>query len=133
MIINKNSWHYKLVCHFSSGWAVPDSLCPYVRALILYMLLCVVMAFGAIALVVVFIWGPIQTWLGWAGLMQLNENQYTAGIVVHGIYVMGFLSWLTKKFWIDKPTKTSPPKEPSIFMEYLKAKKQKLCPMLTFK
>jgi len=81
----------------------------------------------------VFIWAPIQTWLGWAGLVQLTEHQYVVGIVVHAIYVLGLTSWLVKKFWIERPTKTSPPKEPSIMMEYLKAKKQKMCPMLTFK
>lgn len=134
MNINKSSWHYKLIKHFNCGWDIPDSLCPYVRAVLMYMVVCVFMACAAAALGIVFIWGPIQTWLGWAGLMVLTEHQYVAGIVVHTIYALGLTSWAVKKFYIDRPSsKPQPPKEPSIFMEYIKAKKHRFCPTLTFK
>ena len=136
MNINTNSWHYKLLKY--TELRVYDNLCPYVRTVILAILLSIVatiiMGFLATAALVILA-APITSWL-------IGFDPWEAGImmllwVLAGGGAIGFYrdrrKWGESVSW-DRVVyeKDITYKEPSLFRLWLKAQHDKICPRLTF-
>lgn len=132
MIIKKTSWHYKLIKFFD--FRPSNSLCPYVRQLVLACLLVLFNIAVGIAISIVFVLQPIHVLLALAGLMVITPNALAIGLigwavwVLIGIFVGGH--WLRK--WNRERNKSKPETEPNIVMAYIKAKKEKICPTIDF-
>ena len=141
MNINKDSWHYRLLMEF--GGSAPSNLCPYVRKVI-----SALVAFG-----MMFFLGACLTAFIGLGLGSI------AGYIVTGILLPSAVMSLVilalvliaahflamgnhgsyRDFILYPFRKVSSgvmenkgTKEPRIFVEYIKAKHNKLCPTLDF-
>lgn len=156
MIVSKNSWHYKLIMQWGSG-DVPNilsyneslSLCQYfwgvIRA-ILGLLVTIIMAsvlFGGVAYVciapiaLVFsaftgIWWDIPKYyeLGMFILIFAPITLLFAGI---GATLFGPMKVFPKWFPVDKWVGMATPKKVNILVEWIKAKKSKVCPIIELK
>lgn len=132
MIIKKSSWHYKMIEWF--GHTPSNSLCPYVRQILLGIALSVFMAAVAVAVFIVFVWNPLHVLAALMGIVSITPNQLMVGLIgwavwaLLGIFVGGH--WLRK--WNRERNKSKPEKEPNLIMAYIKAKKDKFCPSLDF-
>lgn len=146
MEINKNSWHFKLVNEF---FTPPTNLCPYVRKVLASMGLAVffccicVLLFGIVvgvpgiflgSLVGYIVTGVIHADIVIFGVLQVIYLVYLhwLGMEAYGDYRDFWVS-LKDKIFSRKPEKPKVHKEPSIFVEYVKAKHDKICPNLEFK
>jgi hypothetical protein len=134
MKISMKSWHYRLIRFV--GWNPPRSLCGYFWAVVFAPLKAVVYASGFL-LVALFALGPIaqffvdgsHAWAFFGGALDIGlltallihlvtERRYQER---HARIMRGDLSDLERK-----------PREPSLLLEWLRAKHQKFCPMLEF-
>lgn len=133
MKISKKSWHYRLIDF--AGWDHPRSLCAYfwfvvfapIKILVfaLAALLAVVVCVGPFAQLVIdapFVWvlfgGTLDVALLTALLIHLvMERRYQAR---HERIMRGENIWARKE------------RKPSLLREWLRAKHEKVCPMLEF-
>lgn len=110
MQISKNSWHYKVAyffrCQMGSG-DMPRNLCSYV------LLMCAEVPCKCVCLL---LFSPIFLLIG-LGLA-----------LCYGIYVVG--DWYEKK--TGKEITLPEIKEP-LFISWIRAKKQKVCPLIEYK
>ena len=139
MNISKTSWHYKVVANtfcFMDYWWPSQSLCIYFWQVILRLV------FGlALGLLIV---SPLVTILTYV-TDTLESSHFLVqfysflGFVMGMLYLIGALvgiilllcegvAWVSRKF----PKKHKEPKEPSLLIAYIKAKKDRVCPMITF-
>lgn len=129
MVINEDSWHYKLYGLTNS--CPPDSLCPYVWGVIFRILLPVAAVFLVFCTVEVwyrfFYYSGEFTWFmvlrGFIGLVAT----YCAAM-----FSCVALCILVHGWWTNRDSYTGT-KEPSIFAEYAKATHSKVCPKLEFR
>lgn len=133
MHVRKSSWHYKLWMLGRGGMSQPRDLCRYFWHLMLVKLLAPFLIISAaligVGALIWLVWGhPVQSGL----------------IVLTSILIIGALLGL---FWgiqklVDRHQRKSisrkmslappkPPKEPSVVWAYLKARKKKMCPLIT--
>lgn len=134
--INKNSWHYRFVKWGVEDGRMPRGLCEYTRTL---MFACA-MACLAVVLVCFGFWfmfvNPVQFWLVHFDVIQPQiAGDVGVAIAAHCIWlVMACICGVLK--YIDcrgkRPSKYKAPKQPSIIMAYIKAKKEKVCPNIEF-
>lgn len=134
MKISKDSWHYEMVSFYLKESSPSDSLCIYfwqVVGLSIFTLVtfCVIAAVLFISIkVLVFI--PVE----------LTINGY---LIIYAYWLSGFyllqkiLQELPEESTVGKtfrytPWKNSVDKEPNIVLEYVRAKKQKICPKIDF-
>ena len=118
MNVDKNSFHYKYLYRksFSAYPPTTTNLCTYFWR-------CAFMA-GLVALVVNFglwtLWMCVTTLFGpiLAGLALMGWGAFTAGRAAIEVY--------------SKREKTFKPRQPSLLLEYLRAKKARVCPLITF-
>jgi membrane-bound ClpP family serine protease len=133
MIIKKTSWHYKLISWFDVSPS--DSLCPYVRQLLTYIVISLLLCFVAVGVAILFGWAPLHVLLALMGIIAISANQLAVGVIIWAIYTLAGVilggRYLLKKYRECNPY--SPVlKEPNIVMAYIKAKKEKFCPTLKF-
>lgn len=149
MKINTNSWHYKILSSRDS-YAIPRNLCPYVRKVLLVCLFwAVVVSLGAwffhLAVITPVYALVFYTITGMP--ISLDVETYTAlgvyvgllGVVV-GLIMASFLALVFSASrayeYLHKhrrPLEAREPKEPNIFIAYIKAAHDKVCPQLEFK
>lgn len=145
MIINKNSWHYKIASGFGSEWA-PTNLCPYVRRVLLRLigylgLLIVICAVcwlaGFPVAISLFAWCGIA--LGpWSSLIPaVTIGAIILPIVLGSIFAfaVGIVLGSTKlKNKIEDRfiERRAAGIEDNIVVAYVKAKHSKICPVLDF-
>jgi predicted membrane protein len=131
MIIKKTSWHYKLIQWF--GHTPSDSLCPYVRQILLAFALSLFLIAIASCIFIVFVWNPLHVLAALMGIVSINANALMIGLVAWAVYaIVGIVmggKYLRKKYREKNPVVE---KEPNIVMAYIKAKKDKICPTLNF-
>lgn len=140
--IKPTRWHYRLLLSWHNGRAsrVPANLCPYVRALLGVLLLFSVMAFVATMMVVSFVLLWTAVFLGWPITDDTPFDAFYAigfavsvGLVIGVLMLAGKFAWRgTKHVW-HAARGTPNNSEPSLVVEYVRAKHDKLCPSLTFK
>lgn len=131
MIIKKSSWHYKMIAWF--GHTPSDSLCPYVRQILLVLALSAFLAAIAVAVFIVFVWNPLHVLAALMGIVSITPNALGVGLIAWAAYaVAGVIfggKYLRKKYRERNPVQD---KEPNLIMAYIKAKKDKFCPTLDF-
>nr|WP_153932183.1 hypothetical protein [Klebsiella pneumoniae] len=158
MNINKNSWHFKMNLWFKSDnmWKMPKTLCGYFWTTVLHVLFssAIITFIGSVAWM--FGW-PIVAETGilaWMGIglsaFWLNVVAVPVGAVVIAAFVLlfaaivfGFIFGLEKfkhyrnqKQYTKKLARVKAglpaEAEPSVFVQYLKARKRKVCPMIDY-
>ena len=139
MNISKTSWHYKVVANtFCSmdRWWPSQSLCIYFWQVILRLVLGLALGLilvSPLVTIITYVTGTIESS---HVLVQLYAS---VGFVIGTLYLLGLLvfifvllyegvGWVSRKF----PKKHKEPKEPSLLLAYIKAKKDRVCPMITF-
>lgn len=134
MRVRKNSWHYRLWKLGRKETSQPKDLCRYFWHLVLLKLLIpaiiatfVLLGVGALLYVIV-------------GHPYITSIIVCAAIALVGITF--FLAWAVGRL-IERhkrrvalappkpPKPAKPPKEPSVFWTYVKARKRKVCPLIT--
>lgn len=145
MKVNKNSWHYRLLTGEIFGieglnsWNVSNSLCVYFWQVVFVLLWKGVALFFLIPFVingfliqpVIFIFGWITTGIIVKGDIGLTILIMESVVITCFVIVCAGLSlhtFLKNKTDLSEDVE----KEPNIFVEYVKAKKNKLCPMIEF-
>lgn len=124
--INRNAWHYKVwkKCG-GSEWRYGRydrniSLCGYVQRifwtglLFLIMIACIAFLVGMVLYQFIF--------------AVIHHPMFVGSIVGGVLVVVAVLYWLTSHDWSSSPEE----KELGIFGQWLKAKKDKVCPLITF-
>jgi len=136
MVINKNSWHYKLVeFGVNSKYDISNNLCVYFWQSVRGFLLSIV-ALALVCLLVCAICFMLAA--PFMPLMVVEALFALIAWIILGFVIRSlFLETISKDhcLMIDVFAKLkSKEKEgkPNIVKEYLKAKKQKICPTLTF-
>lgn len=143
MNISKSSWHYRLINRISDK-PVPTSLCPYVRKLLLIILVNVFL----VSLIVFFftsIGTSLVPFIGLtAGFWFWIASFFSGGILVVGAIALGTaavfgISYLVNRYKERKQEKKFareaagiPPKPKSLVTAWVEAKHDKFCPSLEF-
>lgn len=158
MNINKNSWHFKMNLWFKSDnmWKMPKTLCGYFWTTVLHVLFssAIITFIGSVAWM--FGWPIVADTgiLSWIGIslsaFWLNAVAVPVGAVVIAVFVLlfaaiafGFIFGLEKfkryrnqKQYTKKLARVKAglpaEAEPSVFVQYLKARKRKVCPMIDY-
>jgi hypothetical protein len=142
MNISKNTWHFGVVADdffFMEGWYPSRSLCLYFWQVVIRLFFGI--SIGLLAA------SPLSTIINYAtdtlrSSPFLVEFYSFIGFLVGCFYlfvavifilacVVQAVKWVNSKF-PRKHIEPKEPKEPSIIIEYIKAKKAKVCPMLNF-
>lgn len=131
MIISSRSWHYRLwKFGRESQWAEPRDLCRYFWHIFLIKLLApglvVALAIAGLVALILVIWNnPVAT------VVVLMFLALAIALIV-GIILL--IRWRIRENR-KRPPKPEPEEEPepSVLFEFLKARKQKLCPLIEVK
>ena len=138
MKINKNKFHYQLA-EFYSGWGgVSDNICNYFWQVIVGLFLMLVIAAAISALIMLgldMLISPMLLYVGLPGGIWFNMPLFISGwmlTIVAGVWVgsIWLLGESTKALSNKLATKQA--KDPSLRVEWLKAKKNKMCIKLEF-
>jgi hypothetical protein len=136
MKVNTRSWHYsiaEIVFDYPS-----HSLCVYfwqvVWAMLLVPALCIILA-AAIATIVVLLVLPIWQW--WAGdvrsLQIFSAMCWIAlGLITRSIALESAGRKFNTPWWATALTKRKENTKPSLLAEYIRAKRDKICPRIDF-
>lgn len=145
MKVNKNSWHYKLLTGDIFGiqgvnsWNVSSSLCLYFWQVVFMLLWKGVALFfltpfvinSLLILPLASIFGLITT-----GVIVQGDTGLTVLVMELIVIIVFVIVWAGLSLYTFLKDKTDlaevVEKEPNLFVEYLKAKKNKLCPIIEF-
>jgi hypothetical protein len=139
MYISRTSGHYRLMDACLSHYDIPNSLCPYIRKLLFLILFLVFLTFAGIMMSIGIIAAP----LSWFGIIEPTKESLLLVLcgMGTGVWVIASLvafgvggRFLARK--LDQrrsPARRYAYKEPSVFVEWARAKKRKLCPYIEFK
>lgn len=135
--ISKTSWHYRLVARMNSDYVANRGLCAYMRNVMTSMMWLTLFASIITFFVCFMLGGPIAFWLAYFDVIEMSKNVKGFGIISQGIWlVCGAIfsvnaarDYLKARSWKKGQ---NPTKKPSVFIEYIKAKKQKVCPNIEF-
>ena|SRR5271165_439740 len=123
MILHKNSWHYKLYeFTFSSHIEVPTTtnLCSYCQRIFWHGLL-----WFFLASTIIFIVGY--------GYLYSALYLHTIKTIIYTLVVIGiFFSIVLLACWREIFHKKYNDRPPSLFKQWLTAKKQRICPLIEF-
>jgi hypothetical protein len=142
MNISKRSWHYRYMDRLGFDVRGTHSLCIYFWKLVFALTIPpICMAVCALA-VLFFVLGVVALPLHMIGLIDLKL--LPAGISV-ALAPCGFLGWIGIIFFltcvlskyayersIARRNSKTEPQEPNVFIAYIKAKKQKVCPIIDY-
>lgn len=160
MNISKNSWHYKFLSRHKKE--IPKSLCPYFWSLVFNLSFWVMVGLGIFGLllgflhfflefyyyyqhtfnlsldvILGFIWGVIKFTLVICVMSLAFVAICFALAIMIGIVIMPFSlasPWFKKTCFrlLDKLPSKPNNMNPNLLFEFLKAKKDKVCPILNF-
>jgi hypothetical protein len=145
MNISKNTWHFGVVADdffFMEGWYPSRSLCLYFWQVVMRLFFGMglgLLAASPLATAIVSLTGTFDTA---SPLVKLYASFGVIVSIFYGLILVCSISYLSVQGvkWVynklprkyKEPKEHSNPKEPSIIIEYIKAKKAKVCPMLNF-
>lgn len=128
MKVKNTSWHYRLWKLGRESYSEPHNLCKYFWHIALIKIL---LPLALVGMVLVGVGSLI--WVIW-------NNPLTSALVVLftaigiGFVVLAYLVWpRAQNRWDQRSQRkaATPPKEPSVVRQYLKAKKSRVCPLIT--
>lgn len=137
----KNSWHYKLYTKAYGNWGnMPSSICPYFWKIvwavafeycIKWCLISLVVVAALTSAVVIFSVPSIGLGL----FLGEGSSNTVWGLPFYHWKVILFdlCCWLGLFSFFVCITLIQQRKEPSVFLEWVKAKKNKICPLIQFK
>lgn len=155
MIINENSWHFKIYAAFNSTWNRPKTLCAYFWKTLIPVLSVSIIGFAILAAVAIIGQEILTRFFVFSSLWTLVPASIGVGILM--IAVMALISvgavigpsWLLDRyndrkyykeieFIAQNQERIKNGLEPierkkSLIGEYLKARKEKVCPTLEYK
>lgn len=155
MVINENSWHFKIYAMFNSTWNRPKTLCAYFWKTLIPVLSVSIIGFAILAAVVIIGQEILTRFFVFSSLWTLVPASIGVGILI--VAVMAFIatglvigpSWLLDKYNDRKYYKEIEliaqnqeriknglepiERKKSLIGEYLKARKEKVCPTLEYK
>ncbi len=155
MIINENSWHFKIYAAFNSTWNRPKTLCAYFWKTLIPVLSVSIIGFAILAAVTIIGQEILTKFFVFSSLWTLVPASIGVGILMTS--VMAFISagliigpsWLLDKYNDRKYYKEIEfiaknqeriknglepiERKKSLIGEYLKARKEKVCPTLEYK
>ena len=155
MIINENSWHYKIYAAFNSTWNRPKTLCAYFWKTLIPVLAVSIIGFAILAAAMIIGHEILIKFFIFSSLWTLVPASIGVGILI--VAVMAFIavgavigpSWLLDKYNDRKYYKEIEliaqnqeriknglepiERKKSLIGEYLKARKEKVCPTLEYK
>ncbi len=133
MKINKKSWHYKAISKL--GFTPSKSFCMYFWQIpLIGMYLIVAIAIGVLAICATLnaVLAPIAFMFAWDGYFELAfEGDRVGAELLAGVVWFLYVLFGRAIYRHHHPVGFAK-KEPSIIVEYIKAKKQKICPILEF-
>lgn len=136
MIIKKNSWHFKLVEKMNSNKAweyqrFNTTLCEYMRTVFfslltvfLTVILCLIMGYFLVG-------APIYTVVTGVLAPALEGSVLMWLLILFGVLAAGcskLVDWLMATY--QETCDFGKPKQPGIISAYLKARKEKYCPII---
>lgn len=143
MEISKQSWHYKLVCNFNNEPS--NSLCKYFWQVVGSALIWLIMTVIGLSMAIVTTLFPIAAIIiayFYPSDVIMEESFILSEVFIGGalllmVYAIVTMYWAVKRIgqfiYRKYKKKAKPDKEPNVAIEYIKAKKQKICPTLNFK
>lgn len=155
MIINENSWHYKIYAAFNSTWNRPKTLCAYFWKTFLPVLAVSIIGFAILAAATIIGQEILIKFFVFSSLWTLVPASIGIGILTISVMVLIAVgavigpSWLLDKYNDRKYYKEIEliaqnqeriknglepiERKKSLIGEYLKARKEKVCPTLEYK
>ncbi|EMC9886198.1 hypothetical protein VO467_000575 [Shigella sonnei] len=155
MIINENSWHFKIYAAFNSTWNRPKTLCAYFWKTLIPVLSVSIIGFAILAAVVIIGQEILTKFFVFSSLWTLVPASIGVGILTISVMVLIAVgavigpSWLLDKYNDRKYYKEIEliaqnqeriknglepiERKKSLIGEYLKARKEKVCPTLEYK
>lgn len=161
MEISTKSWHYRFLKWTGvKSYYMPASLCPYVRLLLIRLLIAIPVAILALIVVgsVLLFLAVVLTPLTAEGLGKQYETTLAVGgaFSTFGMFFGILVAWIECKddikYWLRESYRkvankafppnpnslrsklnVSKPRTPNVFLQYLKARKEKLCPIIEYK
>lgn len=138
MILSRNSWHFKLASSvftdtmWDAGYTGRISLCSYfwlvVLAGIVNLAALACLAVAVICGVSIMVVAPI-VWL----FTGLAATQAGVGAIIWGVLASATFCHYLEKWWKNRNRSKPAPKQSNILVEYIKAKKSKVCPIMEVK
>ncbi len=155
MIINENSWHFKIYAAFNSTWNRPKTLCAYFWKTLIPALAVSIIGFAILAAVIIIGHEILTKFFVFSSLWTLVPASIGVGILIVAVMALisvGLIigpSWLLDKYNDRKYYKEIEliaqnqeriknglepiERKKSLIGEYLKARKEKICPTLEYK
>lgn len=155
MIINENSWHYKIYAAFNSTWNRPKTLCAYFWKTFIPVLAVSIVGFATLAGAAIIGHEILIKFFIFSSLWTLVPASIGIGILTMSVMVLIAVgavigpSWLLDKYNDRKYYKEIEliaqnqeriknglepiERKKSLIGEYLKARKEKVCPTLEYK
>lgn len=155
MIINENSWHFKIYAAFNSTWNRPKTLCAYFWKTFLPVLFVSIIGFAILAAATIVGQEILTKFFVFSSLWTLVPASIGVGILTISVMVLIAVgavigpSWLLDKYNDRKYYKEIEliaqnqeriknglepiERKKSLIGEYLKARKEKVCPTLEYK
>ena len=142
MNISKRSWHYRYMDWLGFDVRGTHSLCIYFWKLV-FALTYPPLLMGAGALIgLSVVVGVVALPLHYMGLIDLKllPQLISGALIVCGVAgwvaVTLFLAWYLSEYAhkrsIARRNSTTAPQQPNVFIAYIKAKKQKVCPIIDY-
>ncbi|URY13780.1 hypothetical protein [Shigella phage ESh27] len=155
MIINENSWHFKIYAAFNSTWNRPKTLCAYFWKTLIPVLAVSIIGFAILAAVIIIGHEILTKFFVFSSLWTLVPASIGVGILIVAVMALisvGLIigpSWLLDKYNDRKYYKEIEliaqnqeriknglepiERKKSLIGEYLKSRKEKVCPTLEYK
>lgn len=133
MEISKSSWHYKVIKFWNPR--VPYNLCAYMRKLVFSLIISVIAAGAACGLawacLYTMVWMPFMwVWGQFDPTVVIADiNFLFVGLFIWALLGFGALSVVAEQRGWFARTK---PRKPSLVMEYIRSKHQKVCKGIKF-
>jgi large-conductance mechanosensitive channel len=139
MDVKRTTLHYKILtdrCFLMDGWTPSRSLCIYFWQVVARFCWCLFVMSLVVSPLATFIVMGTGTFESSSLLVRLYSSVGAMISIFYIFILFAFIvfcivegvKWVNSKF----PREHKEPKEPSIIIEYIKAKKAKVCPMLNF-
>lgn len=155
MIINENSWHFKIYAAFNSTWNRPKTLCAYFWKTFIPVLAVSIIGFAILAAVTIIGQEILTKFFVFSSLWTLVPASIGVGVLfialcvgISIVLVLG-IPWLIdlyreRKYYKEveliaqnqeriKNGLEPIERKKSLIGEYLKARKEKVCPTLEYK
>lgn len=143
MNVSTDSWHYKIAYnkHVRTSKSIPANLCNYFWFVAVYVIFKILVPISVSILYIIGLY--IMSNYDFNELSVLSQSVYVISVSINAliafmifmVIVITVVNCIIKgiEYTFNKITnKTKRCKEPNLVVEYIRAKKQRVCPMIKF-